>query len=223
MKYCETITNIYPYNIAKKIAEKKYDTTESQYDFVHRVYIPVFLDCIESIATDRNKLLALDYFSTNKTLAECGARYNMTRANASLIVNKFIDQLASMSDRYMMTLDKFRQFNDTMSTIVRQQLEMTLLANKLDNNIQLIATESGAVTGAKLSASTHADIINTAPLASLSMSQRTYNALSRSGYTTIGQILNITPNILMNKTRGLGKTGVNELRIALKTKYDISF
>lgn len=187
------ILKFYPYNLIALVLFRDRKTVRENYEEVKNkvfeVYIPGFLEAIDTRLTERERIVVKMRYDCDMTLDDVAKEFNVTRERIRQIEQKAMRKLRAPKSRRMWTFDTE---NNTKELLVK----IKTLEDKLCEYEQ----NAGRIIDRQL----------LEPINTLELSVRSYNCLARAGVKTIGDLVMKTPEELVN-VRNLGRRSYEEI------------
>lgn len=176
----------------------------------YRVYIPGVLDEISKLSQRQAEIIRLRY-KEKKTLKECGILFGVGQERIRQLQNSSLRQLRNPNvSKYFFVVPKaeydtlYEKYNRLLEEYASiKQISESSLSEKLDT--KSIKEIADAV-----------DLLQS-PISELGLSNRSYNALKRSGKNTIKDVIDMTFGDLY-RIRNMGEKSAEEVKAAVERK-----
>lgn len=212
------LNNHYPFNLIRDIhGDEKHETKNSE-----TAYIKGLFEQINTLGEREQAVIALRY-EQGLTLKQCGEKLGVSpeRIRQNLMTALRLLRYPSRAVHRRAVSEKdwrdcqnenahLRQENDSLKSILHGVIDGSIKPEDIVHN------HGGIIKTKKM---TREELLHT-PIEQLEITTRSYNALIRSGFITLGSIANTTERDL-RKIRNLGESSLNEIKQTLH-RYGLS-
>jgi len=212
----ELLMKAWPWNLASDVMTLKYEYSEERYNevvkenqlFTARIYVPGFLEAIETLSDREQKVLHLRY-EEGLTYEQTGKEFDVTRERIRQVEEKAMRKLRSpfLAKKYILvdaqtTQDLKKENEDLM-------LQVICLRDKLKKIYDAVGVNPDEAEK-KAKEAVKPEPEHLPSIDEMELSVRSYNCLKRAGIDTIDQLKGKTEADLRH-VRNLGRKSIIEV------------